>query len=91
MRSTRDKISTERLVRATPLPGHRMGRKSRAGSDAIGPLECAAAGHPLGLATLVQCLRRYVEAHPERFHRRESRRGGRRIVTIVLAKEGIVP
>lgn len=57
------------------------------GVCATGPSEGAPTAVPQVLATLVQCLRRYVDAHPERFRKIESRRGRRRIVTIVLANE----
>ncbi len=36
------------------------------------------------LGILVQCLRRYTEAHPERFQIREEASNGHRIHTIIL-------
>jgi hypothetical protein len=42
--------------------------------------------HPYALSTLVQCLRRYVEANPSRFTAREDGPGRRRIVTVILVQ-----
>ncbi len=41
---------------------------------------------PYGLSTLVQCLRRYVEANPWRFTAREHGPDRLRIVTVILAQ-----